>query len=83
MKDYIDVINDSGNTIKMEVVTIFKLNSYDFNYIIYKEIDDSHYYIGKYKGNDIVNLDTNLSSKELELANFILEGVIKDETTNK
>lgn len=77
MRDYIDVYDENGQIKKMEVVTIFRLDGYDFNYIIYKEIDNSHYYIAKYMGEEIVDLDTNLSDKELELANLLFKEVIK------
>lgn len=77
MRDYIDVYDENGQIKKMEVVTIFRLDGYDFNYIIYKEIDNSHYYIAKYRGEEIVDLDTNLSNKELELANLVFKEVIK------
>ena len=77
MRDYIDVYDENGQIKKMEVVTIFRLDGYDFNYIIYKEIDNSHYYIAKYMGEDIVDLDTNLSDKELKLANLVFKEVIK------
>ena len=61
----------------MEVVTTFKLDEYDFNYIIYRELDMSHYYIAKYKGDNIVNLNTDLSNNELLLANKVFKEVIK------
>lgn len=79
MKDYIDVYNDNGNKEQMEVVCTFNLEGYDYNYIIYKTLDSSHYYIGKYKGDSIVNLETNLSEKEFTLAEKILEGVLNND----
>jgi len=38
MKDYIYVYDGNNNKIKMEVVTIFNIDKYDFNYIIYSEV---------------------------------------------
>ncbi len=76
MKDYIEIINKDNSKTKMEVVSIFKLDDYSSDYIIYKELDNSHYYIAKYKGNNIVNLDTNLSVKEIELAKLLLNEII-------
>ena len=78
MKDYIDIYDENDNKRQMEVVTTFKLDEFDFNYIIYRELDKSHYYIAKYKGNNIVNLNTDLSNKELILCNKIFKEVLKD-----
>ena len=78
MKDYIDIYDENDNKRQMEVVTTFKLDEFDFNYIIYRELDKSHYYIAKYKGNTIVNLNTDLSNKELILCNKIFKEVLKD-----
>lgn len=75
MKDYIKVLDKNNIERLAEIVVIFNLEDYDFNYIIYKELDNSHTYIAKYKGKDIVNLDRNLSEEELRLANIIYEGV--------
>lgn len=77
MKDYIDVTDNIGNKLKMEVISIFKLENYPFNYIVYKELDNSHYYAGKYTGDSIVDLDTNLSNEELELINDLFEGEVE------
>ena len=76
MKDYIDIYNKDGKIEKMEAVSIFNLDGYDYNYIIYKTLDNKHYYIAKYKGEDIVNLDTNLTTEELSLANKVFESII-------
>jgi len=78
MKDYIDVYTDNGVE-KMEVVLIFNLEGYKYNYIIYRTLDNEHYYIGKYIGENIVDLDTNLSENEMLLAEKILEGVLDNE----
>ena len=75
MKDYIKILDKNNIERLAEIVVIFNLEGYDFNYIIYKELDDTHTYIARYKGEDIVNLDTNLSEEELKLANIIYEGV--------
>lgn len=75
MKDYIEITNENNEKRKVELITIFQLEGYDYNYVIYKELDGSHNYIARYKGEDIVNLDTNLSPLELELAEIIFKGV--------
>ena len=47
--DYIYITDESNNKIKMELVTTFELKNRPFKYIIYKELDNSHYYLAKYK----------------------------------
>ncbi len=75
MKDYITITSNDNSERQVEVICIFTLSGYDYNYLIYKELDGSHNYIAKYKGEDIVSLDTNLSDEELKIANVIYEGV--------
>lgn len=77
MKDYIDIYNKNGTVEKMEAVTIFKLEEYEYNYIIYRTLDKKHYYIAKYKGEEIVDLSTDLNEHEMKLANKILESIIE------
>lgn len=74
--DYIYITDDKMNRIKMEVVSTFELDGYDFKYIIYCELDKSHYYLAKYK-DDVDDLDTNLSDKEVKLCNIIFEELMK------
>ena len=76
MKDYIEIINKDNSKTKMEIVSIFKLDNYSSDYIIYKELDGSHYYIAKYQGDNIVDLDTDFSVKEMELAKILLNEII-------
>lgn len=73
MKDYINVLNDKNQVLTMEVVTTFKIDQFPFNYLIYKERDGSHFYIAKYSGTDVVELDTDFSKEELKLTNIIFE----------
>ena len=63
---------------KMEVVSIFDLSNNDYKYIIYKPINKKEYFVGKYKGNDIVNLETDLDELETKLANAILKELVGD-----
>ena len=81
MKDYIEIELENKEKIKAEVVTIFKLENYVYNYIIYKY--ENHYYIAKYIGEDIINLNTNLTENEMKLSQAILEGVMENETRNQ
>lgn len=75
MQDLIEITDKNNEKRMVEVVTTFKLDGYDYNYIIYRELDKSHNYLARYKGDNIVNLDTNLSPLELELAEIIFKGV--------
>ena len=77
MKDYIKIYDQNNNERTVEIVTTFKLEQYNSNYIIYKELDNSHYYIAKYNGEDIVDLDTDLSKEEISLVEKIFEGVLE------
>ena len=76
MKDYIKVLDKNNIERLAEIVVIFNLEDYDFNYIIYKELDNSHYYLAKYKDN-IEELNTDFSEKEYELCNEIFKEVTK------
>lgn len=79
MRDIIKVTDENNQTRGVEVITIFQLKNYDYNYIIYKELNEDKNYIAKYHGTDNVKLNTNLSQKELELANTIWKGMNKHE----
>lgn len=76
-KDIIEITNSKNEIRKVEVVLLFDLDNREEHYIIYKELDGSHYYLAKYQGEDIVNLDTNLSKEEYALAEEIFKGVIQ------
>lgn len=78
MKDYIYIYDDNNNKLKMEVVLKFNIDGYKYNYIIYK--DDKDYFVAKYVGNNIVNLDTNLSKREIKFCEKMLERFMKNET---
>ena len=77
MKDYIEVLNNNNEYEKMEVVTIFNIENYDYNYIIYTELDRSNYYLAKYKGDKLDELSSDFDEKEFEIANEIFKGVVK------
>lgn len=77
MKDYIDIYLEDGSKCQMEVVSIFKLDDYEFNYIIYCELDRSHYYLAKYIGDNIVNLSTDFNDEEFRRANAIFKVVVE------
>lgn len=75
MKDYIELTDKENKKRNVEIVTIFQLDGYNYNYIIYRELDNSHTYIAKYKGDNIVNLNTDFNEEELKLANMVFRGV--------
>ncbi len=78
MKDFIDIYDEDGKVEKMELVLKFNLKGYSHNYIIYRDLEKKHYYIAKYNGENMVDLDTNLSDKELELAELIFKKVVDE-----
>lgn len=75
MKDLITITDKFGVSRQVELITKFNLNGYDYNYIIYRELDKSHNYIAKYQGEEIVSIDTNISEEELKLAEIVFQGV--------
>ena len=77
MQDIIEIYDENGTVTEMEVVTIFKLDEYSFNYMIYKKPEENDYYVAKYNGNNFVNLNTDLSNKELIFSNKVLKEVLK------
>ncbi len=76
--DYINIMKSNGQNEVMEVVTIFNMSNSEYNYIIYKSLDNKEYYTGKYIGNDIVELNTDLSEEEKVYAEGILNGLVGD-----
>lgn len=78
MKDYIEVLDKNNKLKKMEIVTIFNIENYDYNYVIYTELDKSNYYLAKYRGDKIDELLSNFDEKEFEIANEIFKGVVKN-----
>ncbi len=54
------------------------MSNSEYNYIIYKSLDNKEYYTGKYIGNDIVDLNTDLSEDEKVYAEGILNGLVGD-----
>lgn len=67
MKDIIEIYDDTGKSKKMEAVCIFKIKNYDYNYIIYSELDKSHYYLSKYS-DDKTELINDFNDEEYNQA---------------
>ena len=76
--DYITITKTNGTKEVMEVVTIFNRTDSVYNYIIYKSLDKDNYYTGKYIGDNIVNIDTNLDKEEIEYANGVYSALVGD-----
>lgn len=71
MKEYIDILDKNGKTKKVEVIFRFQNEENNKFYIVYKYNEE--FFAAKY--DDVIGtskLDTNLSSKELELLEKIL-----------
>ena len=75
MKDLIEITDKTGKKRQVELVATFNLENYEYNYIIYRELDRSHNFVARYMGEDIAYLDSNLSQEELELSKIVFEGV--------
>lgn len=65
-----------GTERKMEIVSIFNIDDSEYNYIIYSELDRSHYYFAKYLGEDIVDLIVDVDEKESAAAVEVMNGVV-------
>ena len=77
MKDYIEVFDEQGKMEIMEAVCTFKLKNYDSNYIIYSELDKSHYYLAKYDNNDISDLNTDFKQDEFDQAFKVFKEIVQ------
>lgn len=78
MKDYIYVLNENNEQVKMEIVLVFKMKEFEEKYILYKdENDNSIIYLAKLK-KDTNELETNLTDKEKEMANEVLKQYLKE-----
>lgn len=75
----IDIYEKDGTKKIMEIVTVFNIAEYESNYIIYRELDKTKTYIAKYKGDKLINLDTNLTEKELNICNEMFERIEQNE----
>jgi len=77
--DSIYIIKDNNEMEKMEVVTVFNISNSDYNYIIYKPLDNNDdYYVGKYIGDNLSDLITDLSVDELNYAKGIYDALVGD-----
>lgn len=73
--DYIYVYDEFGNKRKMEIVSIFDIEDSEYSYFIYKETNNSRFYLAKYR-EDFLDVITDISEKEYRICNTIFKGVI-------
>ena len=73
--DYIYIYDEFGNKRKMEIVSIFNIEDSEYSYFIYKEINNSRFYLAKYK-DDFLDVSTDISDKEYRICNTIFKGVV-------
>ena len=74
--DYIFITKSDNTVEKMEAVTIFNISNSDYNYIIYKSLKTGDYYAGKYLGDDIGDLDTNLNAFEIKCVSGVFDSLV-------
>ena len=74
--DYIYITKEDNSIEKMEAVTIFNISNSNYNYIIYKSLITGDYYAGKYFGDDMSDLDTDLNSFEIECVSGVFDSLI-------
>ena len=74
--DYIYITKEDNSIEKMEAVTIFNISNSNYNYIIYKSLITGDYYAGKYLGDDMSDLDTDLNSFEIECVSGVFDSLI-------
>lgn len=77
--DIIEITKKDGTVEKMEVVSIYMRSDSPYNYIIYRSLETNEYYTGKYIGEKLVKLDTNLDKQELEYAHGVFESLVGGE----
>ncbi len=76
MKDNIKVTNSNEERFQYEVVTIYTVKDAKYNYIIYKDEDNEHFYIAKFTGRKKVDLITALRESEIKVGNIILKEIL-------
>ena len=80
--DTIIITDKDNNKKEMEVTMTFNLHGYEDTYIIYNEIDKSHYYLGKYKEFS-TKMNNNFTPEEYALCEKIFERVVKKNAWSK
>ena len=75
-RDLFWVTDDKGNKLQMEAVVMYSIKLTGFNYIIYRDIDQSNYYVAKFKDDDVQTMITDLDEKEYSYAKIVLNEVM-------
>lgn len=75
-RDLFWVTDDKGNKLQMEAVVMYSIKLTGFNYIIYRDIDQSNYYVAKFKDDDVQTMITDLDEKEYSYAKIVLDEVM-------
>ena len=75
MKDLIEIKNKDNKLETKELVATYTLNNL-YNYLIYKDLNADNFYVARYEGEDVVDLITNLSEEEINLAKILIEGEV-------
>ena len=70
------VSDNKGHKEQMEAVTIYSMDVTGFNYIIYRNINHTNYYVAKFKKDDISTMITDLDYKEYSYACIVLREVM-------
>lgn len=73
--DFIYIYDEFGNKRKMEIVSIFNIEDSEYSYFIYKESNNSRFYLAKYK-DSFDDVSTDISDREYKICNTIFKGVI-------
>ena len=80
---YILLTKDDGTIDKKRILTIFELDKFNKDYVVYydddKDVIDNLYIASYNKDTDFENISTNLSEEELKYANKLIEVIKKDD----
>ncbi len=74
-KDLFWITDDKGNRIQMEAVVMYSIRLTGYNYIIYRDLDQSNYYVAKFTDDDTQTMITDLDEKEYSYAKIVLNEV--------
>lgn len=74
-KDLFWITDDKGNRIQMEAVVMYAIRLTGYNYIIYRDLDQSNYYVAKFTDDDTQTMITDLDEKEYSYAKIVLNEV--------
>ena len=79
-KEIFEIYDKNNKIIKMEAIAIYSMEETGFNYIIYKDLYNKNYFVARFKGDSVVDLDVSLNNKEMNFAQSVLEKVVENGT---